>query len=332
MRQHLATLVISIALSLMVAECLIRLLFPIYDPSGMVSFRMNEQNVPLGTKNFVGRQWKNTGDFDVSVRINPDGFRDTKILSSSKNQDWLLVGDSFSFGMGVEEQERFSNLLEKSLKIKIFNISIPGAGLSDYQKLIAYAKTRGANCQNLIVGFCMENDLDYENSFLSEDEKSKSNTAFSFLYSAKQWLTEHSAFYNMMTSFIHKVSFLKNRSQKLGLIVGNEDGVGLNILDEEALSDTAKKVAKLTEGFQALVVVIPSRALWIGKNQEIEKTIHQKLIQKFRTLGLEVIDLKESFEADQNPMGFHFKNDPHWNKMGHQKAASVIAKFIQEKR
>jgi hypothetical protein len=49
-------------------------------------------------------------------QFNDKGFRDPKNLQESAKTDWFVLGDSFSFGSGVKEEQRFSNLLENDFK------------------------------------------------------------------------------------------------------------------------------------------------------------------------------------------------------------------------
>ena len=57
-------------ISILLLEVLVRSLFPVYDPSGMVRFHYNEKGVPLGIKNSITHQWMKAGDFNVTISIN----------------------------------------------------------------------------------------------------------------------------------------------------------------------------------------------------------------------------------------------------------------------
>src|SRR6185503_148031 len=71
----------------------------------------------------------------------------------------FVVGDSFAFGWGVEEPQRFSNVLEERLGRLVFNISTSGVDFDGYDRLREYAEKNGAHIGTLIVSVCMENDL-----------------------------------------------------------------------------------------------------------------------------------------------------------------------------
>ena len=72
---------------------------------------------------------KNTGDYDVEVTFNELGLRDARSLKASTPDSIVVVGDSFAFGWGVEERQRFSNLLQERLARPVFNVSAGSADL-----------------------------------------------------------------------------------------------------------------------------------------------------------------------------------------------------------
>ncbi len=117
-------LLASTLVGLVILECGVRVFLPRYIPCEAVVFHM-EGGVPLGPKSYVGRHTNNTTDYDVTVRINAYGFRDTKDLKDSRERDFFVVGDSFGFGWGVDEEDRYSNLLASMLESEVYNISVP---------------------------------------------------------------------------------------------------------------------------------------------------------------------------------------------------------------
>jgi hypothetical protein len=43
---------------------------------------------------------------------------------------------------------------------------------------------------------------------------------------------------------------------------------------------------------------------------------------------LNVLDMRNIFESDGGQLGYHFKNDGHWNASGHKLAGTSLAEFI----
>ena len=321
--------------SVLALELLVRIFLPVYDPSGMIEFRSDSDGIPLGVQNFSGRQWKNTGDYNVSVHINRYGFRDKKDLRSSKEDDIFVVGDSFCFGWGVEEDSRFSTLLERKLNIPVYNISAVPANLSTYEKLIKYAQGNGANIKNLIIGICMENDLvnyvphkrsakpilKLEKTFRNISTKHRLKIK---ILKLKPWLAKHSALYHALLSIVHQNEFLKNAAIKMGLIISNYDGMGKNEYSEWVTASSLKKLREITKDFNVTILIIPSRGLWVGNNQDEERHLHEDFVLLLKESGMHVIDMRPVFEEYEDPLGYHFKDDGHWNKKAHQKAAEGL--------
>lgn len=334
----------ALVVSVAVLEFLIRALLPIYDPRGMLDSKYYpDEDVVLCPKNFVGRLWKNTGDYNVSVSINKYGFRDKKDLSFSAPTDLFVLGDSYSLGWGVEQERRYSDLLESILGIPVYNISVPAGDIDNYQKLLTYVQTKGAKVNNLIITVCMENDLrNYDLQTKPPPEareasrrKVRRRPPQLLLYRRfamiKLWLAKNSATYHAFTAMMHQNDTLKKIAVKLGLIIENYAGMQKNIYSDKVISSTARKLLDLSRPFHAMVVIIPSRGLWVGENQKTELAVHNKLVSLLNGLKMNVIDLRPYFEEGDNSFQYHFKNDGHWNERGHLKAAEVIANFLSKK-
>ena len=83
-----ALLVVVFAVGGAAMEFGIRLLFPIYDPSGQVEFKAGVDGKPaLGEPDTTVRQTMLAGDYDVAVRINKYGFRDFHDIATGTADD-----------------------------------------------------------------------------------------------------------------------------------------------------------------------------------------------------------------------------------------------------
>src|SRR5688572_29501156 len=153
----------STAICLLLLELIVRSAFPFFNPKAQILFHVQDGSFLLGPISQQVRQAALSGEFDLIIAFNKHGFRDAKDLQDSSERDIVVVGDSFSMGFGVDEDQRYSNLLQAKLGRPVYNFSIP-EDILGYSKLLEYAQNRGAKLRNLIVGVCMENDLrDYRN-------------------------------------------------------------------------------------------------------------------------------------------------------------------------
>src|SRR5476649_135176 len=90
----------------------------------------------------------NAGDYVAAhgggppVVINALGFRDREIAPKRPDRYRIVVvGDSFTWGQGIEAKERFSNLIENALGpgYEVLNFGIPGDNLPEHLDVLARA-------------------------------------------------------------------------------------------------------------------------------------------------------------------------------------------------
>lgn len=323
-----ALLLASTVISLLVLEVAVRWLLPQYSATGDIAYT-DVDGVPLAPANTESIQWKNTGDYRVSVSINRWGLRDAKDLSTAQSTDLFVVGDSFSMGHGVEERERFSNRLEDLLGERVFNAAIP-TDILGYEALIGYAERHGAPVRKLILGICMENDIGrYRDRVTPVSSQRGRNSLAERLRRTKLWLQRNSTAYRALTHQAHESKQLEALFVRLGFIVPNTEGALRNTYSPAAIEQSGERVASIAAGRQLIVVIIPSRLKWVGNNTDNEQKLHAGFVEHLRGRGLQVIDMAPAFERGGNPMSYHFQNDGHWNASGHALAAAEIASHLK---
>ena len=324
---------VSLAVSVAGVEYGTRFLFPALTPSGHLRFIEGEGDMStLGPSNVQFRQIKNTGDFDVQVNFNKYGFRDSKDLATSSPQDYFLVGDSLSFGWGVKESERYSNLFQAALKRKVFNLCIPG-DIDQFEKVLNYAEKNGAKVTNLLLAISMAFNLkDYEKNAEEKKEEKNQSPSLGIIAFLKPYLMTHSAFYFLVTSFVHKNEMLKNTAVDWGLIRPNLEGIAHHSFSEKIIDSTARRVARLANKYNTTIIIAPSRAVWFGTKEEKRTAdrIHQTFVDRLKQLGLRFVDVRPTFEEEGDPMKNYFVNDGHWSPRGHASAARAIFRHMKE--
>lgn len=78
------------------------------------------------------------------ISINSLGFRDREVPPKGPGRYRItVVGDSFTFGQGIEADERFSNLLERFLgaRYEVLNFGKPGNNMPEHLDVLAQALT-----------------------------------------------------------------------------------------------------------------------------------------------------------------------------------------------
>ena len=318
---------LALPCGLAVLELGIRLFRPEYDPSGHLKLEAATPIRPaLGRAGTVQWHIKNTGAFAVPVRFNQYGFRDRRDLRDSNPADIAVVGDSFSFGWGVNEEERFSDRLEELIGVHVFNIAMPGARLADYGRLLDYAERTGLRAKRLVVGICMENDLAPPPAIAGAAAAPPSP-----LLGAHAWLKSRSAAYFLLLCRVHQNASWSDRLARWGWITPVLEGVPRAVGRPDVIRSSAEQLEGLVRNHDATILIIPSRALWVGDDRDAADRMHRDWVATLREKNLPVVDLRMAMEESGNPMGFHFRGDGHWNARGHALAARGLSEFLSAK-
>ncbi len=328
--------VVTTAICLTLLEWGVRRFFPFFDPHTILYIQMTTNGVALGQPMKTARLAQPSGDYDTLVRFNDDGFRDTKTLRQATAADWFAVGDSFTMGWGVDENQRFSNLLEEHLRgggqpaLRVFNLAIP-ENIVGYGRLLKYTESRGGKVSHLIIGICMENDLrDYHDGKSQWDLAENWEGPPAGKETIRTWCKHHLALYSALSFGLQKFPVTRRLLEKSGLKRSVDALNAEPVWDEAILKSSRDELVKLVAGRDAVVLIVPSRQLWQGDKRATEKRVHEDFVRLAREAGLKVCDLKAAFEKGGDPLSYYFQHDPHWTTNGHAAAARELFKAIHE--
>jgi len=162
----LLMLVLSITFSLMLAEWGLSYQKKMVVSSDQMEPGMIQYDKILGWR--LKPYWSgkhHNYDYDVSYTINKQGFRGREVARNGPS--YAVIGDSFTFGIGVEDEETFVSLLDKNSHDKdgagfgasFVNYSVPG--YSTDQQLLSIKKllARGDIKNNVLLVLYLGNDI-----------------------------------------------------------------------------------------------------------------------------------------------------------------------------
>lgn len=120
-----------------------------------------------------------TDEFNVSININSLGYRDYEFTTNKPEDTYriLAIGDSVTYGFGVEIDETYVKVLEKLLNEKGYRkYSVINAGWNsgdglDTEYLFLKREGLSLNPDMIIVGFFMENDFREHRAHIWESDK-----------------------------------------------------------------------------------------------------------------------------------------------------------------
>ncbi len=319
-------------------EFAVRFALPQFDPSQHLKFVLGNGNTPiLGKPNSTQRLLKNSGDYDVSVTFNKHGLRDKDDISEAKESCTMVVGNSFAFGWGVEESERFSDQLSSNMNIEIYNLATTG-GLENMTRQLNYAKKLGAKCHRVIFSINVKPELQKKPVTLSKNNTRPHVTAtmkrvssfHQHVSSIKGFLSANSAIYFLMTHTVHKNNWLRNKAISIGLIRELGSSPDEQSMSLEAIEPLVEKIKRITHGFDAIVLLIPPRATLTPRKTEKQKNLYDTLVDNLNKAGVRIIDPLPVFEKDTNPKRrYHFVHDGHWTVDAHRVAADLLSKSLK---
>jgi hypothetical protein len=122
----LALLGISIATSVVAAEIIVRYTF-------------HDVTTPTGTSSYFAQRWNR----NHPLTTNSWGFRERELTGWPKGKAYRIavVGDSFTYGQGITEDARLTNILERRLNestdgYQVLNFGRPGAETIDHLEFL----------------------------------------------------------------------------------------------------------------------------------------------------------------------------------------------------
>lgn len=258
--------------------------------------------------------------FGKQVTIDEYGFR--KLTCPQKyDSSWLVLGDSVAFGVGVDTQDTFVQLLQNSLpNIRVWNTSVIGYDMRNYRDTLNHFTVETQiipRPQRVLLFICL-NDIDLQSTF----NKDLSVTTFKSVESLLSFLRRRSKFY----MFIKNVVFDRSRAYFLHDLQlyqkkGPELEESLNIINDMNTSLRDRNI-------EFMVVILPYE--YQLRKKEEQNLLPQQLLSAYlKEKGIPYIDAYEYFErADGDKRQYFLYGDfAHFSKKGHQ----VVADLLRER-
>lgn len=267
-----------------------------------------EYSETLGWKHIPGATARHVAeDFSVEVKINAIGLRDRERTAARSPGIYriLTVGDSLTFGFGVEAPETFSSLLEGSLpNTEVLNGGVCGYG-NDQTMLYLEASGFDLNPDLLVLTLCANDVEENLRCTMYGREKPCVEAEGGELVVRNQ---------PVPNPLLCRVSHLYRSLNK-----------HLWTWRREPLSDAEKKagVARMRQ----ILGRIAKRARARGIEFVVCKTTGDLALPD-REDGYHVLDLSARLGAEK---GLTFEHDPHWNADGHRFVAGLIEDFLVER-
>lgn len=363
----------AVALCIVASELVLRLFLPqkTFDRMLADSPAMYRKSDLLAYELLPGYRGRLKRDeFDTTITINSHGFRGREIgLDKRGRLRVLVVGDSFTLGWGIEDDEAYPAQLERILAqehrrtdIEVINAGFAAGYSPDTYYL--FLKERGLKLRPdlILIGFFIGNDIDHRGAFEHVWVKTDENGLPLQIKNVEgevedgRWMRKHK-------QLVYRLPVLRD-SHLFHLLVAAGKGTkrlwaGEAAVGEEAINPFTYKpvyaerteamvrktkvlfraMARLTAEAQVplAVIMIPAREQvyadrlppGLQDGQDWEKP--QRIFAEFfRQEGIPYLDLLPSLRAQAAKSEFYFRSDMHWNARGHEVGARIISAYLVE--
>ena len=338
-------LVLGCLLTVLAAEGILRVVMPHWQEFYSGWFVRAIQvpghgKVATGRPGFHGYFAQNNGDFRIRITVNQFGLRNPEPVEAAANRVWF-VGDSMTFGWGVEQDEIYSTVAGRLLKTPVYNVASPGAGVCGYQALVARMPTL-VRPRAVVVGLILENDIhpyDCRKNAAEAEAASKKTSGDGIrslgAINIKRFLTENTALYNFFAVNLKRVAFIRDFLTTFGLIA--EGHVYRRTLTDaafdRAIDRTAAELDALRKRFSSAIpfaVLISPGRFEIRDNDPFYRKLRERMADALAGRGIAAIDPFGNFRKE----GFqhtHFAHDGHWSPRGHEIAGRATADWLRRR-
>ncbi len=305
----------------------------------------------------------NRTEYDNTVRINNAGLRGGDLTETPDNVCRVLaVGDSFTFGLGVEEDEVFHQLAADQLRaegraIEIANGGIPAIGVPQE---VRWLERHGlaAKPDLVLLTIFVGNDLrdavsDYDNWTVIDGHLAPPGARKGL----KDWLFEHLHLFVLLKTAV-PTGLQSQLRERLGMGEPWSLRYAREVfmiydktpppLVRDGLERTEQALDRLlalaeTHNFRVAASLIPDivqvdSARWqtsleqlgLPADQVDPRQPNRLLRAAFESRGIAVLDHADGFKAGmERGEKLYFPTDRHWTREGHRLAGAELAEFLR---
>jgi lysophospholipase L1-like esterase len=270
-------LLFSLTLTLALGELATRIIF-------------SEVTTTSNNRGFFNLRWARTG----AVQMNGAGFRGRSFAQAKAAGTYRIaaVGDSFTYGNGIRDDERYTEIMQKQLpdRFEVLNFGSPGDNTPQHLRTIV----------NVVLP--LKPDFVIVQWYVNDVEGNSSAGRPSYLHllpfaDLDGWLVDRSALYNVASLQWAQlqIAFGMTPTYPAYLFGRLEDPNGPDATRERdsilAIIDACRR-----EGVPLSFVLFPDTGAPIDANSPFGY-LHERLLETCREQSIRCVDLREAFAA-----------------------------------
>lgn len=322
----------SILGSFVLAEILVRLFFPQTEIIPWQEF--HKRYGSFHKKNCTVQVHFNDSDAVMTVKTNSLGLRDREYeFHNETTKRVLLMGDSFTFGYGLNEESIFGTKLEMLLNTRPGKFCVINAGVSNWGTLqeILYAEDRFDLLKPdiVVLTFCGNDSADND-WFLRNSAKGFEGD---YSFPGKRFLGRHSHLYRYLRERWRSFRAMRSKSmEKEDRRQGKEEQV-VFVDNQTACTYTEedwRETLEIILGFHRDYMAFnPHGLMLVQATAPWDPVIREKLKSIENGKDLLYVDLYDDTKGIPAPER-RLPYDPHWSEKIHELSAEGLYKMIAE--
>lgn len=253
-------------------------------------------------------------EYNVSYTSNAQGFRSYRDFAGTVSEQRIaLLGDSYTFGSGVEDDETFGALLESQLEeTRCDNFGIGAFGID--QMWLTLGNYALPLAPDLVILTFVRPDLDRSLSSYRKDHIWRWKPAFRLAGRRLVPMTTDNR-PGPIRSFVHRHSRLYRQWRKLESSLSLRFAVGYRWRLNRAIFEAIQEECRLA--------AVPLVVVHVPINRRSPAPMFGK---EFAEMGIDYLDLGTHLPADADTL--YHPRDRHLNVAGHRFVAEAIHRFL----
>jgi hypothetical protein len=308
-------------------------------------------------------------DFSYIQRVNKLGLRgrETSLEKPANTRRVLMLGDSFTMGKGVQDNETFSVLVEQRLQKGLAScnggsLEVLNGGVDSYAPILSHLQLErdlARTGPDLIVLNFDNSDLIQEAAYRQQAVRDATGQVVAVpqvghdtLYERfVSWTSRHLFFTRVLLVYINRS--MDHREISIRRVVNETGRENLAHTLEGDVDRTAqwrdvfdsigriKGVASSIRSDFLLTTYpwahqigetgwVPGRYAYVQKGERTSD-VTQKTIRKYTgVLGIDLFEALPVFQHYRGSEPLYFNHDPHWTPLGHRIMADGLSGYIEE--
>jgi len=321
----------SLGISLLILELIIRIFLP--QKESMLWIKRDKKYGYLMKKNFCQKYSYPGVDFVMEVKTNSLGLRGREFnlseFSDPEIKKVLLLGDSYTFGYGLNIEDTFGGKLEELLKQSEQRCTLINAGIGGWGTL--QALTYGKDHLNLfrpdiiVLTFCENDPVDdykFQHKLYRADEGLID-------FPGKIFLRSNSHLYRFLFWKFHQIGhtlIVRKKNQDMGMTPKNftRSDEHASFISKEEWRKTREYITDFHEAFIRFnpdgILIVQATIPW---NIEIRKNL-SSLSNGKNLIYLDLFDETVGLSDKQR----HLSYDSHWSEKLHSISAGKLYETI----